>query len=96
MLRDSDIACRYGGKEFGIIMPDTGLNGAKILAQRIRKKIVEHKFEKGSTTLKITASIGIALYVPAKDTTFGLLIKKALNALASAEDEDKSHIKTLA
>ena len=94
LVRDSDIVCRYGGKEFGIIMPNTGLNGAKILAQRIRKKIIDHEFEKGSTTLKITVSVGIALYVPDKDTTFGLLIKKALNALASAEDEGGSHIKT--
>ncbi len=95
LVRDSDIVCRYGGKEFGIIMPNTGLNGAKILVQRIRKKIIDHEFEKGSITLKITVSVGIALYVPDKDTTFGLLIKKALNALALAENEGGSHIKTV-
>ena len=52
MVRDSDVVCRYGGKEFGIILPNTGLNGAKILAQRIRKRIADHEFEKASKKYK--------------------------------------------
>ena len=95
MVRDSDIVCRYGGKEFGIILPNTGLNGAKILAQRIRKRIADHEFEKASKKIKLTVSLGIALYDPDRDTAFGLLVKKALNALASAADEGGNQIKTL-
>ncbi len=48
MVRDSDVVCRYGGEEFGIVLPNTDVNGARILAGKIRKKIADHKFEKGS------------------------------------------------
>ncbi|MEN8212292.1 MAG: response regulator PleD [Thermodesulfobacteriota bacterium] len=95
MVRNSDIVCRYGGKEFGIILPNTGLNGAKILAQRIRKRIADHEFEKASKKIKLTVSLGIALYDPDRDTAFGLLVKKALNALTSAADEGGNQIRTL-
>ncbi len=95
MVRDSDVVCRYGGEEFGIVLPNTDVNGARILAGRIRKKIADHKFEKDSNLLKLTVSIGIATYNPSTDKTFSTLIKRALNASASAADDGGNQIKTL-
>ena len=95
MVRDSDVVCRYGGEEFGIVLPNTDVNGARILAGRIRKKIADHKFEKDSNILKLTVSIGIATYNPSTDTVFATLIKRALNASALAADDGGNQIKTI-
>ena len=81
MVRDTDVVCRYGGEEFGIVLPQTDLNGAKILAQRIKKKIADYDFEKDSDIIKLTVSVGIALYDSTKDTNIGIFIKKALKAV---------------
>ncbi|NOX32765.1 MAG: diguanylate cyclase [Deltaproteobacteria bacterium] len=94
MVRNNDVVCRYGGEEFGIVLSNTALNGARILAERIRKKIANHKFEKGSKVLKLTVSIGIASYVEKTDTDNFILVKKALDALTSATDHGGNKIKT--
>jgi len=94
MVRDTDVVCRYGGEEFGIVLPQTDLNGAKILAQRIQKKIADHEFEKGSNIVRLTVSIGIASYTPATDTKFDILIKRALKAVPSAATKESNHIES--
>ena len=55
-FRDIDIAGRYGGEEFVIILPNTSLDDAKFLAQRFRKIVSEYAFE---TVGHITVSIGL-------------------------------------
>ncbi|MCP3873785.1 MAG: diguanylate cyclase [Desulfobacteraceae bacterium] len=95
MARDSDVVCRYGGEEFGIVLPNTSLNGAKMMAERIRKKIENHEFQKDSLVIKLTVSIGIASYVPDTDTHYSSFIKRALDALRSAMDDGGNTTKTL-
>ncbi|MCP4671895.1 MAG: diguanylate cyclase, partial [Desulfobacula sp.] len=94
MVRDSDMVCRFGGEEFGIVLPNTDANGARILARRIQKIIADHEFEKDSNILRLTVSIGIASYNSKTDTTSGILIKKALDALATAAKEGGNQIQT--
>ena len=94
MVRDNDVVCRYGEQEFGIVLPNTALNGARILAERIRKKIAEYEFGKNSTELTITVSIGISSYVSKTDTDFPALVKKALDALTSAMAQGGNRVKT--
>jgi diguanylate cyclase (GGDEF)-like protein len=56
-----DIACRYSGQQFMVLLPNTSVDGAYVLAERIRHSCVQHFFRTGQgTTLKITVSIGIA------------------------------------
>jgi two-component system, cell cycle response regulator len=94
MVRDSDMVCRYGGEEFGIILPDTGVNGARILAQRMRKKIANHEFKKKSNIFKLTVSIGITSYNPNRDTIVAPMIKRAFAAMTSASKNGGDQIKT--
>lgn len=60
--RDTDIAARYGGEEFCLVMPETDAAGAKVIAERIRKRIEAHVFETEQGPLKVTMSLGIATY----------------------------------
>jgi diguanylate cyclase (GGDEF)-like protein len=58
--RIPDMACRIGGEEFLLILPDTPAAGAKLHAERIRKACETSFFEASGQTLKMTASFGVA------------------------------------
>jgi len=58
-IRDTDIACRYGGEEFVLILSDTGKENAHLIAERIRTKIEKNNF--GPVSWTITASIGVSV-----------------------------------
>lgn len=57
--RQTDIAGRYGGEEFGIILPDTSADKALILAERLRRRIADSPTDCGDETVHITVSLGI-------------------------------------
>ncbi len=59
-LREVDVAGRYGGEEFGILLPETSVNDAYAVAERIRLKIAEHQFSVSEKTIAITSSFGVA------------------------------------
>ncbi len=66
-LRDSDTLARYGGDEFTVIASNTALKEAKVLAERIKKRIETHNFSTSAGTLeqlkiKLTVSIGVSSY----------------------------------
>jgi diguanylate cyclase (GGDEF)-like protein len=60
LVRDIDTVGRYGGEEFGIVLPHTDLASARVLAERLRWHIEHHEFEAGGGSVRLTASIGIA------------------------------------
>jgi diguanylate cyclase (GGDEF)-like protein len=65
-LRASDIATRYGGEEFALILPNTRMEEAAILAQRIRREIADRPiaFDKSGRPLTITVSVGVSETLP--------------------------------
>jgi diguanylate cyclase (GGDEF)-like protein len=58
-IREVDVASRYGGDEFGVILAHTGTHAALAAAERIRQRVAETRFER-SPDLSCTLSIGIA------------------------------------
>ncbi|GAA3932411.1 DUF484 family protein [Litoribacillus peritrichatus] len=60
LLRRSDHLARYGGEEFAIVLPETDLQHANLIAERIRKNIAESEFSMLGQQLKMTLSIGVA------------------------------------
>jgi len=62
--RDSDIRARYGGEEFLIISPNADIDGARGLAERLRRFIEEHPVEWDGTLIPITASFGTSELSP--------------------------------
>jgi diguanylate cyclase (GGDEF)-like protein len=62
-IRNIDIACRYGGDEFVILMPDTAKENAVLIANRLRKTLNEHRFlDEMGIDCRITASFGVATF----------------------------------
>jgi len=60
-IRPRDLAGRYGGEEFMLVLPDTDAEGARIVAERMRKRIEELSFDvRSGLALKVTASFGCA------------------------------------
>lgn len=88
--RLEDIACRFGGEEFCIICPDTDLQKAYALAEKIRCYIFELNSQFINKTLgKITISTGISLY-PNHGENSQVLIKNADEALYSAKEKGRN------
>lgn len=83
-VREIDLVARYGGEEFAIVLPETGLEGAKHAAERIRKRIAEHTFKAYDEKLKVTISAGMAFY-PGDAIAAALLVEKADQALYKAK-----------
>jgi two-component system cell cycle response regulator len=59
-IRDIDILGRYGGDEFAILLPETGLKSAYQVAERLRTAIAERPFETDAGLIEISASIGVS------------------------------------
>ena len=62
LARDSDIPTRYGGEEFALIMPETDLQGAKAIAERIREAVEAETFQTEQGALRVTVSLGIVTF----------------------------------
>ncbi len=90
--RGIDLACRMGGEEFVIIMPDTDLARAIQVGERLRACVASDPFEINSDTLlRVTASVGIATLERADDTP-ETLFKRADKALYSAKREGRNRV----
>ena len=61
-LRRVDVACRYGGEEFAILLPETPLNQAAMVADRIWRMIGNKPAVSAELKISITVSIGVASY----------------------------------
>ncbi len=88
-VRKMDVACRYGGEELSVIMPNTELHESEIIAERIRKKISAYDFGR----FKITASIGISVFEP-NDEKMSNLVYLADKALYLAKKNGKNRVIT--
>lgn len=90
--RQGDLVCRYGGEEFVVIMPDTGLEGGKAACERLREMVEEYPFEYEASQFQVTISIGIAAHSGSKDQSPMDLIKKADDALYAAKNAGRNRV----
>lgn len=91
LQREGDTACRYGGEEFAIILPNTPAEGGRHLAERIHAKLAELQLEHpGSPLERLTVSIGIAC-VQANETELpDDLIARSDKALYQAKHQGRN------
>ncbi|MFN3348982.1 PleD family two-component system response regulator [Pseudorhodoplanes sp.] len=92
-IRGIDLACRIGGEEFVVVMPDTDMAVAATVAERLRRKIASEPFpiEQGRRAIDVTISIGIAAMETAQDTAAKLL-KRADQALYRAKRDGRNRV----
>jgi diguanylate cyclase (GGDEF)-like protein len=86
-VRKADILSRFGGEEFMIIAPETNIEGAKMLAEKIRKIVEDHSF---NVVENATISVGIAAYKI--DDTIDKLINRVDKALQKAKRRGKNRV----
>jgi two-component system cell cycle response regulator len=58
--RDTDVVARYGGEEFAVVMPETDLRGAQVIAERLRERVAARSFHTQLGPVRVTLSIGLA------------------------------------
>ncbi len=92
-LRSDDIAARFGGEEFVLLLPDTDLNDALALAERVREAIGRQRVTVGAIgeTLSATVSIGVAMY-PRDGTDPSALIHRADLAVYRAKIQGRNRV----
>ena len=92
-IRNIDLACRYGGEEFVIVMPETDLAVATMVAERLRRRIASEPFaiQQGARSLDVTISIGIAALAGAGDNAAAIL-KRADTALYRAKRDGRNRV----
>ena len=88
--RGSDFVARFGGEEFVILLPETGLEGAIVLAEKLRAAIEKTTFEHGGKEIKITASFGIA--GKESSATKEDFVKRADVALYEAKEAGRNRV----
>lgn len=92
-VRDSDIAIRFGGEEFIVLLPQTKIEDAKKVAIKILKAIRENEFLiKEDEAISYTASIGIARFEKEKMTSIDQLIHNADIALYKAKETGRNKV----
>ncbi|WP_414551582.1 GGDEF domain-containing protein [Anabaena sp. CCY 0017] len=88
-LRNVDLIGRFGGEEFVVLMPETDAPQALAAADRIRCLVAETSVPTETTPLKMTVSIGIAVYQP-DDTTIDHLVQRSDRALYQAKAKGRN------
>jgi diguanylate cyclase len=89
-LRSSDFIARFGGEEFVALMPETSTNEAKIVAEKMRRKIEESPFNFKKEPVQITVSFGISEF--AKGETADEVFSRADKALYEAKDKGRNQV----
>jgi len=92
-IRGIDLACRSGGEEFVIVMPETDMAVAAMVAERLRRRIAGEPFaiEQGARSIPVTLSIGIAALRGREDTAASIL-KRADQALYRAKRDGRNRV----
>jgi two-component system cell cycle response regulator len=92
-IRGIDLACRMGGEEFVVVMPETDMAVAATVAERLRRKIAAEPFpiEQGKKKIDVTISIGIAAMETSHDSATQLL-KRADQALYRAKRDGRNRV----
>ena len=91
-LRSTDLLGRYGGDEFAILLPETMLQEASEVADRIRDEMGMAAAQIGRQTTPVTLSIGLTVYMPGDPADPRQLLEQADQALYSAKSDGRNRV----
>ena len=94
MVRNQDVAARFGGEEFCVILPDADSAIAFGIAERVRQAIAATRLRQQDTEVSVTISIGVAAFDPERDLTARQLVERSDKALyaSKAGGRDRSTV----
>jgi diguanylate cyclase (GGDEF)-like protein len=91
-LRDQDVLGRYGGEEFVILLPETDIAGAHLVAERLRLRVANAPLATQHGELMITISLGVAGRVPVEAMTLPIVLERADAALYQAKRAGRNQV----
>ncbi|MGZ8180963.1 MAG: diguanylate cyclase [Methylobacter sp.] len=92
IVREVDLACRYGGEEFLLLLPETDLNKAMLVAENLRERVAALKIDcEGITLPQVTCSLGVSSY-PGHGMKEEELLRTADAALYSAKNSGRNKV----
>jgi two-component system, cell cycle response regulator len=90
--RQIDIAARYGGEEMAVILTNTDIVAAEIVAERVRKNIESSKVSHDGNELSVTVSIGVAQFDVLRDKETRHLIERADKAMYKSKQSGRNRV----
>ncbi len=91
-VRRLDIACRYGGEEFAIILPDTSLHAACVLAERLRALVAGTPVHWDGSAIELSCSIGVDVHTAADRDDAGGFVRRADAWLLQAKTQGRNRV----
>jgi diguanylate cyclase (GGDEF)-like protein len=89
--RKADLAVRYGGEEFAVLLPDTDIHGAMVIAEQIRHSVMDKNIiHSGSPLGFVTVSLGCYSFVPTGRDSMEVFIERADAALYQAKHSGRN------
>ncbi len=90
-IRRDEVLARYGGEEFVVMLPETQLDGARMLAESLRERVAEHSFVFQTDQIRVTISIGVAALTES-DKSATELLKRADELLYEAKRTGRNRV----
>jgi len=90
-LRDNDVPARYGGDEFVVFLSETPVEGALIVAERIRAAMADEPIDVGGKLVRSTVSIGIAGF-PHDGNSIDAIMARADRAMYQAKQQGRNRV----
>ena len=91
-IRDTDIASRYGGEEFTVILPNATLDGAFAVAEKLRHTAADYVFSQADNTTRLTLTIGISSLAEEEIKTKDDMVKHADEAMYEGKIRGKNMV----
>ncbi|WP_434573158.1 diguanylate cyclase [Pseudomonas sp. Z3-8] len=94
--RKADLAVRYGGEEFAVLLPDTNLHGAMALAEQIRRRVIDRQItHSAAPSGYLTVSLGCHAFVPSSLDSTEVFIQRADASLYQAKHSGRNCVAAL-
>jgi diguanylate cyclase (GGDEF)-like protein len=91
-IRACDTVFRYGGEEFSIMLPETDIQKARIVAERVRSEVEGTPVSCNGSTIKVTVSIGATIFYPDQPVDKSAILNRADSALYNSKMNGKNQI----
>ena len=91
-LRKTDLLARYGGEEFSVLLPETRVEGAEVIAERLRAAVCHAPVEVEGLSIPISVSIGVSSHATDQEVDSEVLLKKVDLALYRAKAAGRNRV----